>query len=72
MDCDESIDDDYSDIEYTMMGEESISQKDYQELYPYQVLTTEHILGHMNEEIIKVKNVVQVWNYIYFWKSQVF
>jgi len=61
MDSDESIDDDISsDIEFMMMGEESKSQKDCQELYPYQVLTPEQIWGHMNEEIMKVKDVVQV------------
>lgn len=72
MDSDESIDGDYSDMEFMMMGEESKSQTDSQELYPYQVLTSEQILGHMNEIIMKVKDVVQVWNSIYFWKSQVF
>jgi len=56
----DSDDDNSSDIEFMMMGEESKSQKDSQELYPYQVLTPEQIWGHMNEEIVKVKDVVQV------------
>jgi len=61
MDSDESIDDDNSSVtEFMMMGEESKSQKYCQELYPYQVLTPEQILGHMNEVIMELKDIVQV------------
>ena len=65
MDSDEGIDDEYSDNEFTMV-EESKSQTDCQELDRYKVLTTEQILGHMNEDIMVVQNVVQVWNSTYF------
>lgn len=67
MDFDEGIDDEYSDTdnEFTMV-EESKSQTDCQELDRYKALTTEQILGHMNEDIMVVQNVVQVWNSTYF------
>ena len=62
MDSDEGIDDEYSDNEFTI-DEESKSQTQTE---PYKVLTTEQLLGHMNEDIMVVQNVVQVWNSTYF------
>ncbi len=69
MDSDEDIYDDSGnessgdddDVEFAMV-EEPNNQKDRQELedYPFEVLTTEQILQHMNECIKEVNIVVEV------------
>ena len=74
MDSDEDImyDDDYDDsgnessgdddVEFAMV-EEPNNPKERQELdeYPYEVLTTEQILQHMNECMKEVNIVVEVY-----------
>jgi ariadne-1 len=77
MDSDEDImyDDDYDDsgnessgdddVEFAMV-EEPNNPKERQELdeYPYEVLTTEQILQHMNECMKEVNIVVEVYIFI--------
>lgn len=75
MDSDEDIYDDSGnessgdddDVEFAMV-EEPNNQKDRQELedYPFEVLTTEQILQHMNECIKEVNIVVEVWPNFHF------
>ena len=68
MDSDEDIYDDSGnessgddDVEFAMV-EDPNNQKDRQELedYPFEVLTTEQILQHMNEFLKEVNIVVEV------------
>lgn len=84
MDSDEDImyDDDYDDsgnessgdddVEFAMV-EEPNNPKERQELdeYPYEVLTTEQILQHMNECMKEVNIVVEVHKTIFsrLWES---
>lgn len=81
MDSDEDIYDDSGnessgdddDVEFAMV-EEPNNQKDRQELedYPFEVLTTEQILQHMNECIKEVNIVVEVWPSFHFFFVEYF